>query len=313
MPGGRVPSGHGSATGGARATAPDAADGIGATVDPADVAVGPGRTGPLVWGGSPVDARGLGHAAGGGGVARGGLWPGTGQLRVDDGGVVAGRGGLGVQRQRRGERAGLRKVLQRGLRSGPGWAIGGNVSEAPAGDLWRVRPAGGRVAVPEAPDTHWGWVFGRRGSGVLRPGGRVGRAGDLLRGRLPARRARTRAAGDGFPAGVDQRRLVWAGGGAVATPGERRVPRRGKWRGLGAVHQQRRDRLGGRHRVVREQLGERGDSVHAEGFVVVRVPVGLGDAGRTVYARHGDVLGWGCAAAACWMVIRARLARKVEA
>ena len=65
--------------------------------------------------------------------------------------------------------------------------------------------------------------------------------------------------------------------------------------------------------VVREQLGERGDSVHAEGFVVVRVPVGLGDAGRTVYARHGDVLGWGCAAAACWMVIRARLARKVEA
>ncbi len=65
--------------------------------------------------------------------------------------------------------------------------------------------------------------------------------------------------------------------------------------------------------VVREQLGERGDSVHAEGFVVVRVPVGLGGAGRTVYARHGDVLGWGCAAAACWMVIRARLARKVEA
>jgi apolipoprotein N-acyltransferase len=64
--------------------------------------------------------------------------------------------------------------------------------------------------------------------------------------------------------------------------------------------------------VVREQLGERGDAVHAEGFVTVRVPVGMGRAGRTFYARHGNVLAWGCLAATCWITARARLGRRTS-
>lgn len=62
--------------------------------------------------------------------------------------------------------------------------------------------------------------------------------------------------------------------------------------------------------LVREQLGDAGASVHAEGFVVVGVPVGMGRAGQTWYARHGDGVAWGSAAWAAWAMARAWLGRR---
>jgi apolipoprotein N-acyltransferase len=62
--------------------------------------------------------------------------------------------------------------------------------------------------------------------------------------------------------------------------------------------------------VVREQLGDAGSSVYGEGFVRVRVPVGMGKAGATPYARHGDLLAYACAAAMAWMAIRSAMERR---
>ena len=62
--------------------------------------------------------------------------------------------------------------------------------------------------------------------------------------------------------------------------------------------------------VVRDQLGEPGRSVHDEGFMLVRVPVGWGNAGDTPYARRGDVLAYACVASMAWMGLRRVMAKR---